>query len=326
MAQQTTPRVAVIGRGAVGRRIVHYLSDADVEVVAYGGQATAEAARMGSTATGACDIGVIACAPGEHAAIAQALIADGAQVVSVSDSRADVNQLRALHTAAQQHQRTILIGAAFSPGYTCLLASHARRYFDTITELHVATHGTGGPACARQHHQAFKRVGHNYHDGDWTRRPGGSGRELCWFPGEVESADCYRAELPTPHLLVPAFPSIKRVSARMAATRRDRFTAWLPMLTPPHAEGAVGAVRVEARGHRSGVPETVVLGAAAHPAHGAAATATAVVRQLLQNDRPPKPGAMGLAEWADADAALRSCARFGVSAHIFEGSEGASSA
>ena len=40
----------------------------------------------------------------------------------------------------------------------------------------------------------------------------------------------------------------ERVTARVAASRRDRLTARLPMLRPPHPEGLIGAVRVEVRG------------------------------------------------------------------------------
>src|SRR3546814_6619520 len=75
----------------------------------------------------------------------------------------------------------------------------------------------------------------------------GSGRELCWFPDPIGAEDCYRAELPDAVLLVPHFPLVDRVTARLSATRRDRITAHLPMLRKPHPEGLVGAVRVEVR-------------------------------------------------------------------------------
>ena len=98
-----------------------------------------------------------------------------------------------------------------------------------------------------------------WHDGDWVDYLGGTGRELCWFPEPVGALDCYRADIADPLLLHAAFPDVTRISARRSARRRDRFTARLPMLSPPHEEGGVGALRVELRGiervGRSGVPD-----------------------------------------------------------------------
>ena len=76
----------------------------------------------------------------------------------------------------------------------------------------------------------------------------GRGRELSFFPDPIGGADCYRASLPDGLLLVPAFPGVERVTARLAATRRDRFTASLPMLRRPHTEGRIGGLRVEGAG------------------------------------------------------------------------------
>jgi hypothetical protein len=85
---------------------------------------------------------------------------------------------------------------------------------------------------------------------------------LCWFPDPIGPADCYRAALADPVLLHRAFPQASRVSARVSATRRDRLTARLPMLAPPHAEGDLGAVRVEVRGALAdGARETIVVAA-----------------------------------------------------------------
>ena len=109
-------------------------------------------------------------------------------------------------------------------------------------------HGTGGPECARQHHDALARHSVAWHDGEWIERPGGSGRELCWFPDPVGALDCYRAALSDPLLLRRAFPQAGRISARVSATRRDRLTARLPMLAPPRRSGDMGAVRAEERG------------------------------------------------------------------------------
>ena len=75
--------------------------------------------------------------------------------------------------------------------------------------------------------------------------PGGSGRELCWFPDPIGARDCYRAAHADPVLLHFAFPEVERITAKVSATRRDRLTARLPMLRPPHVGGNIGTVRVE---------------------------------------------------------------------------------
>ncbi|MGB8857881.1 MAG: hypothetical protein WCC60_01430, partial [Ilumatobacteraceae bacterium] len=64
--------------------------------------------------------------------------------------------------------------------------------------------------------------------------------------------------------------------------RRDRLTARLPMLSPPHASGSIGAVRVEARGaDEHGGRVAVIAGAAGHTGDLAAAVCAAVVLQVL---------------------------------------------
>lgn len=297
---------------------------------------------MASGSVPACDVGIIALPAGDHGAIARRLLAQGADVVSTADSVADVRALRSLHDEACERKRRIVIGAGFAPGLTCILARHGAGQLDTVTEIHVAKHGTGGPACARQHHAALKRPARDYRHGGWLRRPGGSGRELVWFPSPIDGADCYRAELVDPDLLVPAFPGVERVSARVAATRRDRFTSRLPMLTPPHAEGDVGAVRVEIWGTRAGEHEVQVYGASARPAAGAAVVAGTAAAMLGLADAPRasqpsllnrfglRHGAAGLAEWAAVGPFLRVLHQSGLGPETFEGSrsydEGASPA
>ena len=86
-----------------------------------------------------------------------------------------------------------------------------------VDEIHIAMHGTGGPACARQHHHALGSRGRGWHDGAWIERPGGSGRELVWFPEPIGPADCYRGALGDPLVLHRAFPAAERISARVSA-------------------------------------------------------------------------------------------------------------
>lgn len=203
-----------------------------------------------------CGTVVIAC-PAPHARAVEKLVMRGCQVVSTSDDADDVHDLLELDTSA-----TVIAGAAASPGLTGLISRHLAAKFDEIDEIHVASHGTGGPACAQQHHRALGGSSIGLHDGNWLRRPAGSGRELCWFPDPVGGHDCYRSESPDPMVLCRAFPTARRITARVSATRRDRLTSRLPMLTPPHPEGGLGAVRVEVRGWRGDQRHVEVIGVA----------------------------------------------------------------
>jgi hypothetical protein len=76
-------------------------------------------------------------------------------------------------------------------------------------------------------------------------------------------------------------PNLTRVTVRVSATRRDRLTARLPMLTPPHAEGGIGALRVEVRGWRNQARHVEVIGAADRVANLASAVAFAAARSVI---------------------------------------------
>ena len=270
---------------------------------------------------------VVLATPHRHRAVAELALEHGAHVVSVCDDPAEVRGLLVLDAEARERALSVVIGAAFAPGLTCVLARHAAATFDDVDEIHVASVGTGGPECARRRHAALSGDAVDWRDGAWRRRAGGSGRELCWFPDPVRGADCYRGGMPDAMLLVPAFPGVRRVTARIAASRRDRLTAWLPMLRPPHPEGLLGAVRVEVRGRRGPARDAVVFGAIDRPA-AAAGTVAAVAAAWAADGRLVRSGAAGLAELVDSPLPfLRELSRRGVRAAIFEGSatEGVSS-
>jgi NADP oxidoreductase coenzyme F420-dependent len=322
-------RVGVIGAGAVGARAARQLGTttsnievlvADIDHAKADRLASALAPRV--TAVDVDQLrgvdAVVLALPSPHAELAEAHLAAGASVVSTSDDVADVDALLRLGPVAIRHDRRLVVGAAFSPGMSGLLARYAAARFDHVDEIHVATHGTGGPACARQHHRALAGLAVAWQDGVWTERPSGSGRELCWFPDPIGAHDCYRAELADPLLLVPAFSGVARVSARVSATRRDRITARLPMLRPPHPEGALGAVRVEVRGLRQGSRDIEVLGAIDRPAVAAGAVAAVAVSQVIAAGAGA--GAFGLADARlDTEGLLNQLARRGVKAARYVG-------
>jgi hypothetical protein len=213
----------------------------------------------------------------------------------------------------------LVVGAGMAPGLTGLLARLSASKLATCDEIHVSVHGTAGPACARQHHRALRGRSLGLHDGEWIHPPAGSGRELCWFPEPVGPYDCYRAELASPLLLNQAFSDVDRISARVSANRRDRFTAWLPMLSPPHREGGVGAIRVEVRGtDGTGARVTTIVGAAELVATAAAATAAAFAVEASAGRLPSGVCRAGDAE-LDTIGILHTVSQLGVRLQEFTG-------
>lgn len=266
-----------------------------------------------------CDVAILT-ADDDQVAFAEAALRSGCHVVSTSDNVEVTEELAGLDNIAHEANKSLVIGAAFSPGLSCLLAKHASRKLDRVEEIHVARMGTGGPACARQHHRSLRSDALNMIDGEWVAERGGSGRELFWFPDPVGGLDCYQASLPEPLLLHDAFPSASRVTARLAATRRDRSTKWLPMLRRPHPEGLVGAIRVELRGTKDKKAETVVYGALDRPAVAAGTVAsTAAIWVYKTAFRRSGAGSLG-ALVEDTPGMLRDLAVCGIRAAVFEGS------
>jgi hypothetical protein len=241
-------------------------------------------------------------------------------VVSTSDAVGEVRSLLALDDDAHRRDLHLVVGAGFSPGLSCVLAALAARAFDVVDEIHVAKVGTAGPACARQHHRALGEHVFDWRDGKWEERSGGSGRELCWFPDPVRAVDCYRAATPEAILLVPAFPGVSRVTARMGANRRDRLTARLPMLRRPHPEGDLGAIRVEVRGMQGQARDDRVLGVIDRPAIAAGAV-SALACRWVASGRLLRAGAGGLATLVDPAPFLAVLAERGVRVAIFEGGQ-----
>ena len=324
-------KIAVVGVGATGARAARQLAATDAVEAVLAHDTDPDRTRLlheampdrvqiiGEEALLGADVDAVLLATpsGAHLPMARALVGRGVGVISTSDAIDDVRDLLALDPWCRDEGVTVVAGAAFSPGFSCLLARHAAAGFDHVDEVHVAKVGTGGPACARQHHRALGGIAVDWRDDEWVERPGGSGRELCWFPDPIGGADCYRAALPDAMLLQPAFPAVSRGTARLGATRRDRLTARLPMLRPPHPEGGPGALRVEVRGRQGQRRETKVLGAMDRP--GVAAGAVAAVAALWVAEGRLLPGSAGLAAGDDALGLLGELARRGVRAAVFEG-------
>jgi hypothetical protein len=322
--------IGIFGAGVVGARVAESLSiESQTSILVYdSSQIVAQrlARRLSETnslikSTNRSELHrakvVVLAGPLPHTPVAKEFLGKGVSIVSTSDDIADCLNLLSLSDLATENKATLIIGAASSPGMSGLLVRNLSKAFDSIDEVHIALHGTGGPACARQHHRALSGQSIGWHDGEWLRRPAGSGRELCWFPEPVGAYDCYRGELPDPLLIKRAFPELVRVTARVSATRRDRVFARLPMLIPPRAEGGMGGLRVEVRGTKNGERVVDVVGVAERVGQVAGVVSGCVARSISVGEIS-QPGAFVLGESSLPNEALLSrVMASGVQAHSF---------
>jgi len=307
------PRVVVVGRGVVGQRISRRLPtvSAGVTILDYD-------PRAGRPLPADVDVVVLAHG-GPHADVARAILDRGVAVVSISDGLDDVRALLDLDDRARDADVALVVGAGMAPGLAELLARMLASQLSTFEEIHLTTHGTAGPACARQHHRALRGRAVGFHDGTWIQRPAGSGRELSFFPEPVGPYDCYQGELASPLLVHQSFADVERISVRVSANRRDRFTAWLPMLSPPHREGGVGALRVEVRGSDGdGARVTSIVGVAELVGTAAAATAAAFAVEAIGGRLPVGVSRAG-DDTLDTLGLLRTISQLGVRLQEFTG-------
>jgi hypothetical protein len=313
----TRPHIAVIGNGVVGQRLVKRL-----DLASPNRRTVPIDTRVVDVATTRLldDVGVVVLAhPGAHHEVAVALLNRSIHVVSVGDQVADVAALVTESDRAEQHGVALVIGAGMSPGLSGLIARHLASQLATADEIHISLHGTAGPSCARQHHKVLAGTAVAFDDGVFVNSRAGTGREISWFPEPVGAYDCYRAELPAAAVLHEVFPEVARITARMSANRRDRFTSRLPMLTPPHQEGGVGAIRVEVRGAAAdGSRVTLIAGIAEMVGTASAATAAAYAEALSDGSISAGvilPGDQNV----DTLSLLRTIERFGVRLQEFTG-------
>ena len=321
------PIVGIVGCGVTGQSVGRVLRSVGLRPawfdVAVGAAERASRRFGGVVLDSVHDLGVVdvvvVASPTPQLELVQALLADGRDVVSASDDPHDVEALLRLHDWVRQQGQRLVVGAALSPGLTGLLARHLADQLDVVDEIHVAMHGTGGPACARQHHDALGNTAVGWHDGAWLERAGGSGRELCWFPDPVGSADCYRAALADPLVLHHAFAQVERITARVSANRRDRLTARLPMLAPAHAAGDRGAIRVEVRGALSGGARVTHVAGAVGRTGDMAGSVAALFAQACVQTRPD-PGVVVAGADRDLSAwVLAAAVDVGVSLQEYNG-------
>ena len=263
------------------------------------------------------DVVVLAGPVGTQAPLAKTWLSAGVHVVTTTDDLDEVDELLSLDELARTNGIGLAVGAGFAPGLSDLLAAHAAGRLDRVDEIRVERCGAGGPACARHLLGSLGGQALDWRDGQWTRRPGGSGRELVWFPDPIGARDCFRAEMPDVRLLVRAFGGAQRVTARLAARRRQLVGARLSVPQRLPEDGAPGAIRVEVRGTVAGASETVVFGAMDRP--GVAAGAVAALAAVgLASGGARQSGAGGLAELFEPLPMLTELARRGVRCAVFD--------
>ncbi len=326
---------AILGAGSVGGRLGRELAigdDRDVLVYSRRGEGLGRSSARPRVSRIACDTFtqainemddsvstlVFAGETGGQAELARAALLSGKNVVSPSDDPDEVRDLLRLHELAADRRLSLVVGAAFSPGLTCLLSSLGSRRFDLLDEIHLARIGTGGPQCAKQRVRSTRLTTEEWRNGRWVAAASGSGRELCWFPDPIGAKDCYRVASAEPQLIVREFPALNRVSVRMAMSRKDRLALPLPHLLHSPGDGGVGACRVELRGFRGGVSATYVFGALDRPAQAAAAVLAEVVVGIECGEAPL--GAHGLAAWDSPETVLSRLRQRGIRVAEFIGS------
>jgi hypothetical protein len=314
-------KIAIEGLGTVGARVARELiSTGDIEVSVVGAEterfkAVAEALggelRIG-TRNDDVDRVILCGAAGAHVDAARAWLAHGVDVISMSSDVADVEGLLGFDELARLNDATVAVGVAAAPGLSCTLARHAADLLDEVTEVHVASLGSGGPACLRNRQNQLGERSREWRDGDWVEHPGGSGKELCWFPDPIGGHDCARGNLVEPLLMQRAFPGMERASARASVGDSGPRLGFLPGRGRSPVEAAPGGVRVEVRGRAKG--ETITVVYSVHDRLSVAAAATAATLAVQWEEHGADLGAHGMAEFVRPVVLLRELARRGVKA------------
>ncbi len=298
-------RFVVLGAGATGGRCARQLASVPgVDDLVIYDPDTTKAQRLVGAISGVSRVGspdwaeqqpelVVVAFGGDHCPSARQALDANAHVISLASQTRLVEALVGLDAQARTVGRSVIVGAGFSPGLSCILARHAAAEFDTVDEIHVASSSTGGPDCAREHALVLRDPSREWDNGRWEQRRGG--RELVWFPDPIGGLDCYRGSRAEPLLLQRSFPTARLITTRVAGRRLDRLTHRAPLLRPPHAEGGPGGLRVEMRGRRDGRHETIVFGVMDRPSVAAGAVC-AVAATMLFGEPVVPVGAWGLSE------------------------------
>ena len=153
MSQPTS--VAIIGVGVVGARVARQLTSSGISVFVYDERSSAQhSLALSLRANELSDITkldpaitpvVVVATSGAQAPLVKILLELGHHVVCTSDDVEDTRELLELDEVARDEKRVLVVGATACPGLSGLLVAELAPRVDTIDEIHVAFHGTGGP-------------------------------------------------------------------------------------------------------------------------------------------------------------------------------------
>ena len=312
-------QVGLVGTGIVGLNVARELCglDSSLRVALLSGTPARRETIAGALGTQvieqggeaeACDVVVLATPDDQQVARLPGLLAAGVHVVCTADAPLSIDQLLAFQDDAIDARRSVVIGAAMSPGVTSLLAAHAATLFDRVTEIDIAVSGTAGPACRARRRNAMSGSTMERRDGDWAEARSGSSRELVWFPDPVGAQECEKASLSDPRVIDRVVPDLAQLTVRAVRTDAKRTLRHPP--TDP-----LGAVRVEVRGMRDGGSATTVYGMVDRPGAVTGALAAAIVPLLVEGT---PAGVMGPAELGQTTRPLRWLKSRGLKPATFE--------
>jgi len=331
-------RVGLIGTGAVGRRAGRELvARAEVSELVVVGRSSRAVGRLaeslGPKALGrtveqidadslaATGIGVaVVCTPDElQPDHVRAALGARAHVVSVADSSASVDAVLGADDYAREIGRTVVVGAAMSPGWTTLLAAHAAELFDGIDEIAAAVTGVAGPACHERRSQAVRTDTQEWRDGDWAECAARSAPELVWFPEPVGAVDCARGDTADGMLLHRRWPDVPQLVVKLGTTDGRPLPRGVRRWRRSPEPREPGAVRVAVSGRIDGQPATVVYGLSATPAAATGVLVALAAGSLAAGELAP--GALPVGEALDPVLVLRAAAERGVRALVYDGGD-----
>jgi lysine 6-dehydrogenase len=237
---------------------------------------------------------------------------------TVDDAEA-IDAVLELDEPARRAGVLIAPACGLAPGLADVLARHAADALDSVDEIYVARAGAAGPASAAAMRRAWRDPAVEWRDGEWHEERHAN-PELVWFPDPIGARECAPVSVGVA-LLVRAFPTVRRVTVRLAEldTRRGMWRGRRSL------DEGWGSARVEAWGWRGQTRESMVYGVIDRTAIAAgtvlavsAAHLTGIATGLGARDGPPA-GVHGLAALVEPVPFLAELARRGVKAAVFEG-------
>ncbi len=248
--------------------------------------------------------------------VASAAVRAGVPLASAADTSESAEGYGWLNTRAREAGVTIAIGCGFSPGLSCVLASHAATLFDEPIEIRVARCGISGEMSERSVRLELRPLPQMLRDGKWSQRSRIS--ELVWFPEPIGARDCQVVTAMGPQL-AEVFPGLERFTWLLAESARKRLSPTALKKRDP--DDGWGAIRVEVFGRTAGAVSSVVYGAVDRTALATGVVLGATAARLGGLGASPLsgPGVHSLAAIVEPIEFLGELAAQGVCAAKFEG-------